>query len=108
MPCRANHVHERSLVEKYKDRPFVILGVNVDPEVETFKRSEHDQHLTWRSIWDGKSHINSRVYQVQYLPTVFLIDHLGRRARMYTGKPDGKTLERDIEMLLQEAEQAAP
>ena len=30
--------HERSLVEKFKDRPFVILGVNSDDDREQLKQ----------------------------------------------------------------------
>ena len=30
--------HERSLVQRYQGRPFVLLGVNTDDDAETLKQ----------------------------------------------------------------------
>src|SRR5205807_10217545 len=38
-PCRAGHIHERSLVQKFVGRPFVILGVNVDSDLSIMRHS---------------------------------------------------------------------
>jgi len=107
--CRQNHVEEKHLLEKYKDRPFVILGVNTDRDPETMARSEKEQKLTWPSIADGKWGLNSRAYSVQYFPTLLLVDHKGRLAvKPIEGMPQGaqkKQLDSAIDRLVQEAEQ---
>jgi peroxiredoxin len=106
VPCRMSHVHERLLVQKYQDRAFAILGINVDPQVQTLRRSEKEQKMTWRSIWDGPKHENTRAYDIYGLPQVFLFDAQGRLAKKFpAGLPDEKKLDNDIERLLQETEQ---
>jgi len=71
--------HERSLVEKYQDKPFVIVGVNSDSNREQLKKTVVREKLTWRSFWDGgttQGPIASR-WNVFGWPTVYLIDHQG-------------------------------
>jgi hypothetical protein len=71
--------HERSLVEKYQDKPFVIVGVNSDSNRDQLKKTVVRERLTWRSFWDGGSTqgpIASR-WNVSGWPTVYLIDHQG-------------------------------
>jgi peroxiredoxin len=107
-PCRINHGNERHLVEKFKGRPFIILGVNIDANAATMRRSMKEQQMTWPSIWDGKRRPNSRAYEVAAVPTVFLVDHLGRLATEPTpGLPSLKKLEQEIEQLVREAENSA-
>ena len=70
--------HERSLVEKHKDKPFAILGINSDPKErlqEVMKKGE----VTWRSWWDGgntSGPIATR-WNVRSWPTVYVLDHKG-------------------------------
>ena len=45
--------HERSLVEKYKDRPFAIVGVNTDSSKDEYAKKAAEQKVTWRSAWTG-------------------------------------------------------
>jgi peroxiredoxin len=106
-PCRLSHVHERTLVQRYEGRPFVILGVNVDPKLETMRRSQKEQKMAWRSIWDGPKHENARAYDIYGLPQAYLFDAQGRLAKkLPTGLPDEKMLDNDIERLVRETEQS--
>ena len=75
--------HERSLVEKYQDRPFVILGVNSDASRELVKAVSEKEKLTWRSFWDGGSTDGpiARRWNVTGWPTLYLIDHTGTIVR---------------------------
>src|SRR5437763_16782868 len=104
MPCDEMHTIERSLVRKYQGKPFAVLGVKIDGDLETLRRSEKQKFLTWRSIWDGGRHDNSRAYNIEFTPTLFLIDHRGRQARSYPGRPDERKLGQDIDKLVNEAE----
>jgi hypothetical protein len=75
--------HERSLVEKYKDRPFVIIGVNSDASRDLVKRVSEKKKLTWRSFWDGGSTDGpiARRWNIDGWPTLYLIDHAGTIVR---------------------------
>jgi hypothetical protein len=44
--------HERSLVARLIDKPFVLVGVNADADREQIKQRIKDEHITWRSWWD--------------------------------------------------------
>ena len=71
--------HERSLVEKFKDQPFVIIGVNSDPTLEHLRRAMKENDLTWPSFFDGGGTggpIATR-WGVHAWPTVFVIDQNG-------------------------------
>ena len=45
--------HERSLVSKLKDKPFVLLGINSDQNRDELKKVLEKEQITWRSWWDG-------------------------------------------------------
>ena len=97
--------HERSLVEKFKDKPFVLVGVNSD-EKERLRTTLKKEKMTWRSWWDGGSTegpIASK-WNVQGWPTVYLIDPKGVIREKYVGV-DEQTLDRALDKLLKEAEQ---
>ncbi len=96
--------HERSLVQRYQDRPFVLLGVNTDAQLQSLQRAEKRAQLTWRSWWDGSDGPIARAWKVSALPTIVLIDHQGRVRYEHGGAPDPADLERRIEALLREAE----
>lgn len=70
--------HERSLVAKYKDKPFALLGVNSDEDLEQYRKLAQQEGVTWRSFWDESTSgpIATR-WNVQGWPTVYLIDHEG-------------------------------
>jgi hypothetical protein len=89
--------HERSLVEKYQDRPFVILGVNSDASRELVKSVSEKEKLTWRSFWDGGSTDGpiARRWNVQGWPTLYLIDHTGVIVRQ-TGPQDDELIEQKV------------
>ena len=46
--------HERSLVERFQGKPFTLLGVNTDSSREELKQAIEQNHLTWRSWYDGQ------------------------------------------------------
>ena len=95
--------HERSLVKKFKDRPFAIVGVNSDPDRAKLKKTVAKENITWRSFWDGGSTngpIASR-WGVEGWPTVYVVDHKGM---IVQGAGLGKALEKRIEALVKKAE----
>src|SRR5436309_3069022 len=86
--------HERSLVEKYQNRPFVILGVNSDDDRDQLKQTIVKEKLTWRSFWDGCSTDGpiARRWNVTAWPTLYLIDHTGTIVRQ-AGPQDDAVIE---------------
>src|SRR5947209_11437082 len=99
--------HERSLVSKMADKPFVLLGVNSDDTRDFAKKATESEKLTWRSFWNGgKVGPISTAWQIQGWPTLYIIDQKGVVRKMYLGSPrDPNELDREIEKLIAEGEQ---
>ena len=101
-PCVRMYPAERRLVERLKDRPFVLLSVNTDEKVETLREALEKGEITWRCWWDGEpgGTITSR-WNIQGYPTVFAIDHEGIIRYNRIGE---EGLEEAVERLLSELE----
>ena len=99
--------HERSLVQRYQQRPFAVLGVNTGSSAESLRKFEERERLPWRSWWDGADAAIAETWQVQGLPSMFLIDHRGVIRHEFHGVPKAKELQKRIEELLREAEKAS-
>ena len=72
--------HERSLVERLKDQPFALIGVNSDKDKDTLRARMTEENITWRSFWNGpegtRGPISAR-WNVTGWPTIYVIDHEG-------------------------------
>ena len=100
------HKDERSLVEKYKDQPFVILGVSIDSDVGKLRATEAQQHVTWRSWWDETGAIN-RAWRVRGFPTLYIIDSQGTIRWRFESKPDADVLDKEIDKWVKQAQPAS-
>jgi peroxiredoxin len=77
--CRRMYGYERKLVEKFKNRPFALVGVNSDSREEC-QRAQRHSNLMWRSIWDGGTTHGpvASMYRVGKWPTIIVIDAAGK------------------------------
>jgi hypothetical protein len=98
--------HERSLVVKYQQRPFALLGVNTGPSREALRKFEEKERINWRSWWDGLGGPIAAEWKVMGFPTLYLIDHRGIIRYEWLGAPGDAELERRIGELVSEAEGA--
>lgn len=91
--------HERSLVKKYKDQNFVILGVNSDRSREKLKEVIQKENITWPNWFDGGGTGGpiAKQWNVYAWPTVYLLDAKG--VIRYKGRFD---LDTRIEKLMTE------
>lgn len=101
-PCRAMFPHEKAMVQRFADRPFVLLGVNADGNREMLRRTQEKSGLTWASFWDGPSGPIAATWEVECFPTFVLIDKQGVVRFRQAGVPPEGLLEGKIEELLQE------
>ena len=71
--------HERSLVKEMEGRPFALLGVNSDEDLDALKVRMAEENITWRSWRNGGSTRGpiSTAWNVSGWPTIYLIDHEG-------------------------------
>ena len=106
--------HERSLVEKLKDKPFVILGVNSDASRDLVKQVSEKEKLTWRSFADQGAIVGK--WNLPGTPTFYVLDHKGVIRYKWVGSPadykgeglpDKKAIDTALEKLIQDAERNA-
>jgi hypothetical protein len=94
--------HERSLVERFKDEPFVIVGVNSDQDPARLAELQERERITWPSFFDGGG-IGGPIairWGVRAWPTIYVIDAKGV---IRATDLRGEDLERTIERLIAEA-----
>ena len=75
-PCREATPGLKSLHAKYKDRPFVIVGVSLDYESAPWQRYIKDNGMEWPQYYD-RNRSMMKLFGVKPIPTYVLIDHEG-------------------------------
>jgi thiol-disulfide isomerase/thioredoxin len=102
-PCMQEVPHERELAERYKGRPFTVLGVNCRESREKAREAIERQRMAWPNWYDGEEGDGAiaALYHIPGYPSMFVIDAKGA-IRSRGGR--GKQLDVAIEGLVKEAE----
>src|SRR5678815_4835520 len=70
--------HEKTLVERLKDKPFALIGINSDGGREPLQKIVEKNGITWRQAVDGDTDGPwARAWNVQGWPTIYVLDHKG-------------------------------
>jgi hypothetical protein len=94
--------HEKELVERLKDKPFALLGINSDGDAAKVKSILADTGISWRQAIDGStSGPIAKRWQVQGWPTIYVLDAKG--VIRYTNVR-GQEMEDAVNALLKEME----
>ena len=101
-PCRGMIPHEREMVEKLKEKPFTLVSISADEEKETLTKFLAKEKMPWTHWWNGQSGGILEDWDVQYFPTIYVIDTKGiiRHKDLR-----GEALEKAVHALLTEAEE---
>jgi len=105
--CRALARLERSLVQQYRNRPFVVLAVNTDVRIADARDAMREEGATWRSWWDPHGEKGYAYHTPGYIPAIYLIDAEGKLRFLPPadlGPDDINNLLRQIEYLVRAAE----
>lgn len=99
-PCRAMIPHEREMVNRMKDKPFTLVSISADAEKETLTKFLEKEKMPWTHWWNGQSGGILEDWDVQYFPTIYVIDSKGviRHKDLR-----GEKLEEAINSLLEES-----
>lgn len=72
--------HERSLVKQLADKPFALIGVNSDADLEKIQETVKEKNITWRSFWNGPDGTRGPIstkWGVTGWPTIYVLDAEG-------------------------------
>ncbi|MBX9583356.1 MAG: TlpA family protein disulfide reductase [Gemmataceae bacterium] len=90
-PCMELVPHEKKLAERHKDKPFVLVGVNLDDDRAKAKQTTEKEGMGWRSFWAGPKAWEGpipKAWNIREIPTVYVIDATGViRARGHEDLP---------------------
>ena len=79
--CEAMYPTNRMLLERFADKPFVVLGVmasfSQDETVQTLRQAQDEGKITWRCWWDGQERKIATRWDVTGWPSPYLIDSRG-------------------------------
>ena len=93
------------MVQRLKDKPFTLLGINSDKSRSALQKTIEEQHITWPQIYDGVSGPIARAWRVRSFPTIYVLDQQGviryRNVR-------GEALEKAVNQLLEKAAAGEP
>jgi hypothetical protein len=70
--------HEKELVQRLKDKPFALLGINSDGDATKVQQIMKEQGVTWRQSIQGSTQGPlAREWNVSSWPTIYIIDQKG-------------------------------
>ena len=98
-PCRAMIPHERQIVQRFSLQPFAFVGISADSDEAELRDFVRAQRMAWTHLLDGPSGPIGTAYEVEGLPTVYVLDANG--VIRYRDVRD-RDLERAVEKLLAE------
>ncbi len=115
-PCRAELPNMKRNLEKYGDRGFAILGINMDNTVEAYEKCIADEAIAWENIVSadgegrGWEHPMAVYYGISGIPTAILV---GRDGKVVSLSARGSTLDKLLAEMIgdndtSDAESAAP
>ncbi len=78
-PCIASIPEERQIAEKFRDRPFAVLGVDCNDKPEAAQKVVAAEKITWPNWHDGNIGDGPIVqkYHIRGYPSSFVIDANG-------------------------------
>jgi len=100
-PCRAMIPHERDLVGKMKDKPFVLVSVSFDEKKETLTKFLEGEKMPWTHWFNGSSGPIGKELGIRAFPTIYILD--GEGVIRFKDLRD-KDMDKAVEILVKEAE----
>lgn len=70
----------RELLKRYGDKPFAILGINGDRDIETARATSGRERMTWPSVWSGQKGEKGELplaWNVSMWPRMWIVDTKG-------------------------------
>lgn len=96
--------HERALVQRLKDDPFALIGINSDGPLEVAAKQLSEGDITWRNAIDETPMGPwATSWNVSGWPTLYLVDAKGVIREKWLGSPGDDVLDAKIDELVAEA-----
>jgi peroxiredoxin len=78
-PCRAEIPNLLDIFRKFKDKKFVLISVSLDRDLPAARKFIADKEMGWVHVVDRDAgNAIAEKYQVEYIPSTFIINRLGK------------------------------
>ena len=94
-PCRINNKRVLPVYNKYHDKGFEIYGISIDDNKVPWQKAVKQDQSGWIQVIDTKAATGNELTQtwnIQYIPSTFLIDKEGRIVAAGLEKDELETL----------------
>ena len=95
--------HEKALVQRLKDKPFALLGINNDGPAAEVRPRFAKEGITWRNAIEPEKDSLASRWNVSGYPNLYLVDAKGVIRHHWLGSPGDEVLDREIDALVAEA-----
>jgi len=80
-PCRVEIPNLLDVYKQFKDDKFVLISVSLDRDIDAALKFVRDKEMNWIHIIDRESSNRiAALYQVEYIPSTFVINRAGKIA----------------------------
>jgi peroxiredoxin len=77
-PCRVEVPNLLEINRKFKSKQFVMISVSLDRDLQAARKFVADKQMDWVHIIDAEAGQKiATLYQVEYIPSTFVIDRKG-------------------------------
>jgi thiol-disulfide isomerase/thioredoxin len=103
-PCVKGVPHLKIFYEEFKGKGFEIVGISLDSKKEALDEYLAKEKLPWKIAYSGQGWFDetARFYNVNLIPSYWLIDRMGVLRNFGIPLRDKETLKKAIEKLLSE------
>jgi peroxiredoxin len=78
-PCRVEVPNLLDIFRRFKDKKFVLISVSLDRDLPAARKFIADKEMGWVHIVDREAgNAIAEKYQVEYIPSTFIINRLGK------------------------------
>jgi thiol-disulfide isomerase/thioredoxin len=99
-PCMREVPHEKAIAERFRGKPFALVGVNSDTDKSMLKERAAKEGIQWRSFWCGEKGPLGPIplaWNVTGWPAVYVLDPNGIiRAKQVSGKRLDQVLDKVV------------
>ncbi len=80
-PCRVEVPHLIDIQKRFGERKFVLISVSLDRDLDAARKFVKEKGMDWVHIIDREAARKlAEKYQVEYIPSTFVIDRKGKIA----------------------------
>jgi len=92
--------HQREMVKKLASKPFELISISTEKDVETIKKFQEKEPMPWTNWHNGAKDGVLTDWGISKFPTILIIDKNGIIKHRLHGMQKGEDIDRFVNALL--------